>query len=48
MNVFYDDWINLGDADDAFGSKADNHLKVETEYELLLNSFVFVILCSCV
>lgn len=28
MNVFYDDWINLGDADDAFGSKADNHLKV--------------------
>ncbi|XP_076440866.1 dynein axonemal intermediate chain 3-like isoform X2 [Babylonia areolata] len=27
MNVFYDDWVNLGDADDAFGSKADSHLK---------------------
>lgn len=27
MDVFYDDWVNLGDADDAFGSKADNHLK---------------------
>ena len=28
MNVFYDDWVNLGEADDAFGSKADSHLKV--------------------
>ncbi|KAL8583506.1 hypothetical protein ACOMHN_056316 [Nucella lapillus] len=27
MNVFYDDWVNLGDADDTFGSKADSHLK---------------------
>lgn len=27
MNVFYVDWIHLGDGDDAFGSKADNHLK---------------------
>lgn len=27
MDVFYDDWVNLGEADDAFGSKADNHLK---------------------
>ncbi|XP_041359893.1 dynein intermediate chain 3, axonemal-like isoform X2 [Gigantopelta aegis] len=26
MDVFYDDWGNLGDIDD-FGSKADNHLK---------------------
>ena len=30
MNVFYDDWVNLGDSDDAFGSKADSHLKVWT------------------
>ena len=30
MNVFYDDWVNLGEADDAFGSKADSHLKVST------------------
>ncbi|GFS17212.1 WD repeat-containing protein 63 [Elysia marginata] len=27
MNVFYVDWVHLGDGDDAFGSKADNHLK---------------------
>ncbi|BFY99788.1 hypothetical protein BsWGS_02828 [Bradybaena similaris] len=27
MNVFYNDWINLGDSDDAFGTKADNHMK---------------------
>nr|KAG5698305.1 hypothetical protein BaRGS_017007 [Batillaria attramentaria] len=27
MDVFYDDWVNLGDADSTFGSKADNHLK---------------------
>ncbi|XP_064605528.1 dynein axonemal intermediate chain 3-like [Liolophura sinensis] len=27
VDVFYDDWINLGDGDDTFGSKADNHLK---------------------
>ena len=28
MDVFYDDWSTLGDHDDPFGSKADNHLKV--------------------
>ena len=28
MDVFYIDWLHLGDADDTFGSKADNHLKV--------------------
>lgn len=27
MNVFHIDWIHLGDGDDMFGSKADNHLK---------------------
>ncbi|KAL5022553.1 hypothetical protein ScPMuIL_001708 [Solemya velum] len=27
MDVFYNDWLNLGDADDSFGSKSDNHLK---------------------
>jgi len=26
--VFFIDWIHLGDANDNFGSKADNHLKV--------------------
>jgi len=28
MDVFFIDWIHLGDANDNFGSKADNHLKV--------------------
>ena len=28
MDVFFDDWANLGDDDSSFGSKADNHLKV--------------------
>lgn len=28
MDVFHIDWLHLGDADDTFGSKADNHLKV--------------------
>lgn len=27
MDVFHIDWLHLGDADDTFGSKADNHLK---------------------
>lgn len=27
MDVFFIDWLHLGDADDTFGSKADNHLK---------------------
>ncbi|KAL4236475.1 WD repeat-containing protein 63 [Mactra antiquata] len=27
MDVFFIDWLHLGNADDAFGSKADNHLK---------------------
>ena len=33
MDVFYDDWTNLGDDDSNFGSKADNHLKVEKTKE---------------
>ena len=28
MDVFFDDWQALGDDDGSFGSKADNHLKV--------------------
>ena len=28
MDVFYIDWLHLGDAGDSFGNKADNHLKV--------------------
>ncbi|XP_052776408.1 dynein axonemal intermediate chain 3-like isoform X2 [Mya arenaria] len=27
MDVFFNDWLHLGDAHDTFGSKADNHLK---------------------
>lgn len=27
MDVFYIDWLHLGDGDASFGSKADNHLK---------------------
>ncbi|XP_045159985.2 dynein axonemal intermediate chain 3-like isoform X2 [Mercenaria mercenaria] len=27
MDVFFIDWLHLGNADDTFGSKADNHLK---------------------
>ncbi|XP_052258483.1 dynein axonemal intermediate chain 3-like isoform X6 [Dreissena polymorpha] len=27
MDVFFNDWLNLGEADNTFGSKADNHLK---------------------
>ena len=32
MDVFFIDWLHLGDADDTFGSKADNHLKVKSKY----------------
>ena len=28
MDVFFIDWLHLGDGDASFGSKADNHLKV--------------------
>ena len=28
--MFYDDWMNLGEDDGTFGTKADNHLKVST------------------
>lgn len=28
MDVFYIDWLHLGDADGNFGNKSDNHLKV--------------------
>jgi len=27
-DVFFDDWMNLGEDDGTFGTKADNHLKV--------------------
>ena len=28
MDVFYIDWLDLGDDDGSYGNKADNHLKV--------------------
>ena len=34
MDVFYIDWLHLGDADDTFGSKSDNHLKVKDSTSL--------------
>jgi hypothetical protein len=35
MDVFFIDWLHLGDADDTFGSKADNHLKVSVTIDTL-------------
>lgn len=37
MNVFHIDWAHLGDSDDAFGSKADNHMKVVFHYIVYMN-----------
>jgi hypothetical protein len=38
MDVFYDDWAALSLDDGSFGSKADNHLKVN--YQLYALSLV--------
>jgi len=45
MNVFYVDWIHLGDGDDLFGSKADNHLKEYQSFTDLQFSKDKVITC---
>ncbi|XP_059149389.1 dynein axonemal intermediate chain 3-like [Physella acuta] len=45
MNVFYNDWSNLGEDEDAFGSKADNHLKEYQSFTDLQFSKDKVITC---
>ena len=43
--MFVDDWMNLGEDDGTFGTKADNHLKVSafvTRKQVnLLSKFLF-------
>ncbi len=41
MNVFFDDWMALADNDSSFGSKADNHLKVDLSTSYFSFSWVF-------
>lgn len=43
MDVFFIDWLHLGDGDQSFGSKADNHLKVSYFTSLIMGSNLYSI-----
>lgn len=47
MDVFYIDWLHLGDADGNFGNKSDNHLKVMPPcLESMLSFPILLTFCS--
>lgn len=48
MDVFYIDWLHLGDADGNFGNKSDNHLKVMPPFlESMLSFPNFIDILQC-
>lgn len=51
MDVFYIDWLHLGDADGNFGNKSDNHLKVMPpclESMLSFPNFIDILQCRSI
>lgn len=51
MDVFYIDWLHLGDADGNFGNKSDNHLKVMPpclESMLSFSNFIDILQCRSI
>lgn len=51
MDVFYIDWLHLGDADGNFGNKSDNHLKVIPpclESMLSFPNFIDILQCRSI
>ena len=42
VDIFFDDWMNLGDDDGTFGVKSDTHLKVRKTVNIRQNTSPFI------